>query len=154
MNTPAQTVLENQSEKTNKNLHLSLRLEIILSGNDFDGDLNFGAVELIDQKNYLLDSLDTRGNPVMMDGREVYRLETTFETYENTIDTFSDYDKGVYDFHQSLMEVLKKMPMARVNLHTEFRSDAEYNNINRVISMRLFDTESDLSIPVVHDIDF
>lgn len=145
----------NVNQESNESLHKSLFLEIILSGSDFNGLLNFGAVEVESAGNkYILDALDTEGNPSELNGEEVYRLKTTFSSYEDTKDTFEES----YDFSLSLKEILAGNPTATTNLYSESlisdEENAVENNIKRVISMNLCDPVTGVKIPVCQNDDF
>lgn len=145
----------NINQESNESLHKNLFLETILIGNDFNGLLNFGAVEVESAgKKYILDALDTEGNPFNLDGKEAYRLKTTFSNYEDTKDTFEES----YDFSLSLKELLAGNPTAITNLYSESLNSDEENsvekNVNRVISMTLCDAVTGIKIPVSQNDDF
>ncbi len=149
--------MNQQALPSNTDLHNSLRLEIYLSGNTFDGFLNFGAIEITgnDGSKYLLDSLDTIGNPVESDKGEQYLLVTTFDTYKNTVETFKEDEE--FDFSQSLIELLQTYSIARTNLIADSLMDENGEadiNLSRLISMTLIDETNRISIPVENDPDY
>lgn len=144
----------NVNQESNESLHKSLYLEIVLIGSDFDGLLNFGAVEVESSGNkYILDALDTEGNPFDLNGEEAFRLKTTFSSYKDTKDTFEES----YDFSLSLKDILANNPTAITNLHSESvigdKGHSVENNVKRVISMSLCDLVTGVKIPVTQNDD-
>jgi hypothetical protein len=133
-----------------------LYLEVVLSGGEFDGALEFNTVELeAGGKKYLLDTIETEGfnhSDSEDENNSIYVLMSKFETDESeTMDVFSDFDE--YDFSVNLENFLKSDDIKAVtNLYREdFEKESEAN-IGRIKSLTLKSrTDSEFSIKVNQD---
>ncbi|KAA8675581.1 MULTISPECIES: hypothetical protein [Vibrio] len=120
--TAAISTVPSQQER-NENLIAQLALVITLKGHDFDGILNFGAVEVAptNGKPFLLDVITTHGYNEFSEGQPVFKTYSTFESLTETISMFSDdYDAGPDDEVACLVKnVARVCDMRLVNLTTE-----------------------------------
>jgi hypothetical protein len=127
--------------KIKQNIDLrKFRLCIDLSGNDFDGMLNFGAIVLVNEnKKYLMDIVETEGFK-QEDAAKGYQLISKFEDdLEETEDMFADMG---YDFNQDLKKLLSDPETkAYINLEYHGSGDADLKasllNIDRIESMKI-----------------
>ncbi|MFA0037748.1 hypothetical protein [Vibrio sp. 10N.261.52.A1] len=140
-------------QERNENLIAQLALVITLKGHDFDGILNFGAVEVVptNGKPFLLDIITTQGYNEFSEGQPVLKTYSTFESLTETILMFSDdYD---YDFEQPLAEILPHA-LLRTNLNgCDAGPDDEVaclvKNVARVCDMRLVNLTTEQTIGTV-----
>lgn len=138
---------------SNQQLHNDLIFEILLHGDEFDGNLSFDGIELKGSgKPYFLDGIRASGGRWHFEGQEVHKINVRFDTYENTKATFKGDDS--YDFEQDLETILLSGEVvARANLmaDAELEETAVADNIHRVVSMLLYSHHMTIEIPVIHD---
>lgn len=140
----------------NRHAIFDLYLEVVLTGNEFDGALEFNTVELeAGGKKYLLDIIDTEGfNHADSENPEqsIYALMSNFESDESeTMDVFSDSDE--YDFSVDLEKFLKSDDIKAVtNLYRDDLEEESIANIGRIKSLSLRSrTQPEFSLPVKQD---
>lgn len=115
----------------------SLRMIIKMKDSEFDGNLNFGVVELsLDGKKYPLDIVETVGYDDKNQCVLMCRFEDDIELLKETFSSeMFDYS---YDFNSiSATEAFS----AETNLEIDCESGVE-KNLERIISMELHELDS------------
>jgi hypothetical protein len=133
----------------------ALVMVIELDGDTFDGLLNFSGVTLNNGKHqYLLDTLDTMGNPQKDDkGQGYYQTVSSFECDEETL--LSATEGTAYDLAAPLAAMLQDPEtVASTYLTLSEDRDANARNLARIRRVYLYNQRTEqVVLPIEEETD-